>query len=369
MRELLKQRGTIYVHVGRFVSQLVKLVCDDVFGRSNFINEVTWKRSHAHGDTGQGARHFGRVTEALLIYGKSQSFKWNPQYVAYSDEILARDYKYTDEETGERYRLMPVDGPGGAAKGNPHYEFLGVTGYWRYSKATMQGLYERGEVVVSKTGKSLSRKRYLKDAAGTPVTDLSGMTFNRISPTSSERLGFETQKPESLLERVILTSSEEGDLVGDLFCGSGTTGAVAERLGRRWVMADLGSFAIHTSRKRLIELQRALHTDGSRTVHSTSQPRTLRAPVVAEGAAEGRGRGASASRPGVLQGRDSANTPSSPAPRPQRRRRSATSIRSTRSSLEMRPAVSQGRRRRRCERRLLPLVGVRDGPAARVQSP
>lgn len=203
MRELLNERGTIYVHVGRFIAHMVKLVCDDVFGRSNFVNEITWQRSHAHGDTGQGARHFGRVTESILIYSKGETFKWNPQYVPYSDEVLARDYKYTDEETGERYRLMPVDGPGGAAKGNPYYEFLGVTGYWRYSKKTMQQLYEQGEIVVSKTGKSLSRKRYLKDAAGTPVTDL-WTDVNRISPTSNERLGFDTQKPESLLERAAL---------------------------------------------------------------------------------------------------------------------------------------------------------------------
>lgn len=262
MRDLLSERGTIYVHVGRFVSHLVKLVCDDVFGRGRFINEVTWKRSHAHGDTGQGAKHFGRVTESLLIYAKSEAFDWNPQYLPYPQEVLDRDYKYVDDETGERYRLMPVDGPGGAAKGNPHYEFLGVSGYWRYSKETMQRLYDEGEILLSSTGKSLSRKRYLKDAAGTPVTDLWD-DVNRISPTSNERIGYETQKPESLIQRVIRTSSSEGDLIADFFCGSGTTGAVAEKLGRRWLMADLGRFAIHTSRKRLIEVQRELHAAGS----------------------------------------------------------------------------------------------------------
>jgi hypothetical protein len=148
---------------------------------------------------------------------------------------------------------MPVDGPGGAAKGNPHYEFLGVRGYWRYSKERMQKLFETGEIVLSSTGKSLSRKRYLEDAKGTPVTDLWD-DVNRISPTSNERLPFATQKPEALLERVIQTASEPGDLVADFFCGSGTTLAVAERLGRKWIGCDLGRFAIHTTRKRLLNI-------------------------------------------------------------------------------------------------------------------
>ena len=262
LRELLNERGTAYVHIGRNISHAVRSLCDEVFGREHFLNEVTWKRSHAHGDTGQGATHFGRVTEAILIYSKTLDVNWNAQYVPYSQEILERDYKYVDESSGERYRLMPVDGPGGAAKGNPYYEFLGVKGYWRYSQVRMQALHDAGEIVLSRTGKSLSRKRYLRDAAGTPVTDLWD-DVNRISPTSSERLGYETQKPEALLERIIRTSSAPGDLVIDAFCGSGTTGAVAERLGRRWLMVDLGRFSVHTTRKRLIDVQRALHADGA----------------------------------------------------------------------------------------------------------
>jgi adenine-specific DNA-methyltransferase len=149
---------------------------------------------------------------------------------------------------------MPVDGPGGAAKGNPHYEFLGVRGYWRYSQSTMQQLYEAGEILLSSTGKSLSRKKYLDDALGTPVTDLWD-DVNRISPTSSERLGYATQKPEALLRRVIETGTDPGDLVADFFAGSGTTMAVAEQLGRRWIGCDLGRYSVHVSRKRLLEIE------------------------------------------------------------------------------------------------------------------
>ncbi|MDE2617793.1 MAG: site-specific DNA-methyltransferase, partial [Burkholderiales bacterium] len=143
MRELLADTGSIYVHLDWHVGHYVKLVLDEVFGKDNFVNEIAWKRSHAHGDTGQGATHFGRVTEGIYFYGRSEKRTWNPQYDPYTDAILDRDYKYTDQATNERYRLMPVDGPGGAAKGNPYYEFQGVKGYWRYSQEKMQSLWER----------------------------------------------------------------------------------------------------------------------------------------------------------------------------------------------------------------------------------
>ncbi|NJC27911.1 hypothetical protein GGR27_003430 [Lewinella antarctica] len=125
----------------------------------------------------------------------------------------------------------------------------------------MQDLYEKGLIVVSSTGKSLSKKKYLKDAKGTPITDLWD-DVNRISPTSNERVGYPTQKPEALLERIIKASSNEGDLIADFFCGSGTTAAVAEKLNRKWIATDLGRFAIHTTRKRLIGVQRELKESG-----------------------------------------------------------------------------------------------------------
>ena len=258
MRDLLADDGSIYIHMGKTVAHYVRLACEDVFSRENIINEITWKRSHSHADAGQGAKHFGRVTETILLFKKSENVIWNTQYQAYTETILDRDYKYSDDNG--RYRLMPVDGPGGAAKGNPFYEFLGVRGYWRYSKQTMEDLYNKGEIVLSSTGKSLSRKKYLEDAKGTPVGDLWD-DVNRISPTSQERIAYPTQKPEALLERIIKASSNEGDLVADFFCGSGTTLAVAEKLSRKWIGSDLGKFSIHTTRKRMIGVQRALKAE------------------------------------------------------------------------------------------------------------
>jgi adenine-specific DNA-methyltransferase len=259
MHQLLSEDGSIYVHVGWQVASLTQMILNDVFGSHNYHNTISWKRSHAHGDTGQGATHYGRITDYIFFYSKNEKFQWNAQYNDYTDEILKRDYKYTDSKGV--YRLTPVDGPGGASKGNPHYEFLGVNGYWRFSKERMQELYDLGEIVLSSTGKSLSRKKYLEDAKGTPVADLWD-DVNRISPTSAEGIGYPTQKPEALLERIIKASSNEGDLIADFFCGSGTTAAVAEKLGRKWVTTDLGRFSVHTARKRLIGVQREQQAAG-----------------------------------------------------------------------------------------------------------
>ena len=250
-RELLSESGTLYLHCDWHKSHHLRCLLDEVFGSENCHNVLTWKRSHAQGNTGQGAVHFGRVSDTIFIYSKTGRPVWNPQYVPYTDDILNRDYKYVDKKTGDRYRLMPVDGPGGASKGNPYYEFLGVTGYWRYSKETMQALYDKGEIVLSSTGRSLSRRRFLKDAMGTPVTDLWD-DLNRVSPTSNERLDYPTQKPEVLLERIISNSSNPGQIVVDFFMGSGTAQSVAMKLGRRFIGADINLGAIQTTSARLI---------------------------------------------------------------------------------------------------------------------
>ena len=257
MRELLSDSGTIYLHCDWHQSSHLRCVLDELFGPINCHNIITWKRSHAQGNSGQGSEHFGIVTDTIFIYSKTEHPIWNQQYVEYSQETIDRDYKYTDEATGERYRLTPVDGPGGASKGNPYYEFLGVSGYWRYSKETMQKLYDAGEIQLSSTGKSLSRRKYLKDAKGTPVTDLWD-DLNRVSPTSSERLDYPTQKPECLLERIIKTSSNPGSIIFDCFMGSGTTQAVAMKLGRRFIGADINLGAIQTTTKRLLSVAKEL---------------------------------------------------------------------------------------------------------------
>lgn len=252
IHKVLKNTGSFYLHCDSTMSHYLKLVCDLVFGNSNYINEITWKRSHAHGDTGQGAKHFGRVTDVLLYFVKSKNAIWNSQYEPYTEEALKRDYKYVDERTGRKYRLAPLDGPGGAGKGNPFYEFLGVQGYWRYSQERMQRLFDEGRIVKSKTGKTISQILFLDEAKGKSVDNL-WLDLNRIAPNSNESLGYPTQKPITLLERVLKTSSNEGDLVADFFCGCGTTIAAAQKLNRNWIGADISHLAIKLILKRLTD--------------------------------------------------------------------------------------------------------------------
>lgn len=253
IHELLAEDGTLFLHIGSNVSHYAKILCDEIFGADAYTNEIIWRRAHAHGDTGQGAQHLGRLHDTILLYKKGQRGTWNPQFTPYPEEVILRDYKGVDEETGRRYQLMPIDGPGGKAKGNPRYEFLGVTRYWRFSRERMEELYEEGRIVQTKPGTVPRQKRYLDEMPGLALQDI-WMDIGPVQGQSLERVGYETQKPEALLERILLLATDPGDLVADFFVGSGTTAAVAEKLGRSWIACDLGRFAVHTTRKRLLNI-------------------------------------------------------------------------------------------------------------------
>jgi site-specific DNA-methyltransferase (adenine-specific) len=250
LHRVLKLTGSLYLHCDATASHYLKVILDSIFGGRNFINEVIWKRSGAHSDRAQGSKHFGRLHDTLLVYAKSPDYVWNQLYEKHSEDYLAAHYKYVEPETGRKYDLTDITGPGGAAKGNPYYEVMGVTRYWRYSKERMQELIEAGRIIQPKPGAVPRYKRYLDEMAGKPVQDI----WDDISPINSqakERLGYPTQKPEALLERVIKTSSNEGDIVLDPFCGCGTTVNVAERLHRRWMGIDITHLAIGLIRNRL----------------------------------------------------------------------------------------------------------------------
>jgi adenine-specific DNA-methyltransferase len=252
--ELLEDGGAFYLHCAPNVSHYLKVICDEVFGAEAFVNEIIWKRQTAHSDVAQGAVHLGRLHDVLLLYAKGALATWNMQFTPYDEEYVAAKYPYVEEETGRHYGLWDMTGPGGEAKGNPRYEVMGVTRYWRYSEERMQALIEEGRVVQPSAGAVPRFKRYLDEGAGVPLQDI-WLDVSAINSQAEERLGYPTQKPLSLLERVIALSSNEGDLVCDLFCGSGTTAVAAERLDRRWIVADLGRFAVHTTRKRLLSVQ------------------------------------------------------------------------------------------------------------------
>ncbi|MGK7904159.1 MAG: DNA methyltransferase [Hormoscilla sp.] len=259
--ELLSEVGSIYVHCDWRMNSYIRQIMDEIFGTENFINEITWKRAHTiKGNFGQGKDSLDSNTDSIFAYSKTEKRNFNPLYLPYSDEYVDKFYKYIEPKKNRRYRLISMIGPGGGGKGNPRYEVMGVTRYWRYSEATMQDLISKGMVVQTKPGSVPQRKQYLDEGLGVAIQTLWD-DINALGASSSEREDYPTQKPEALLDRIIQASSNEGDLVADFFCGSGTTGAVAERLGRRWLMCDLGRFAIHTSRKRMIELQRKLHNE------------------------------------------------------------------------------------------------------------
>ncbi|MGH8469218.1 MAG: DNA methyltransferase [Gammaproteobacteria bacterium] len=261
MRDLLAEEGSIYVHCDWRVTAHIRAIMDEIFGTQNFVNEIIWKRSGAHSDTGQGAAHLGRLHDTVYLYKNSEKSQLYMQYEPYAEDYLASAYKHVEAETGRRYRIDNTSGPGGTSKGNPFYEFHGVKKYWRYSWETINRLYAEGRLIQTKEGGDWGYKRYLDEMPGVPIQDV----WSDISPLqsqSAERLGYNTQKPERFLDRVITLSSNEGDLVADFFCGSGTTAAVAEKLGRKWICADLGKFAIHTTRKRLIQVQRELKESG-----------------------------------------------------------------------------------------------------------
>ena len=251
LHRVLKPTGSIYLHCDPTASHYLKLLMDAVFGAGNFRNEITWKRtSTVKGNFGQGTKFWPRDADVLLFYAKSGKYYFEQQFEAYSQDYVDKAYRHIEPGTGRRYRLVSMIGPGGAAKGNPRYEVVGVTRYWRYSEERMQELIDQGLVVQSKPGGVPHRKYYLDEGKGVPIQSVWDNIGN-LQASATERLGYPTQKPEALLERIIRASSNEGDVVLDPFCGCGTAVAAAERLNRRWIGIDITHLAITLIRHRL----------------------------------------------------------------------------------------------------------------------
>lgn len=258
IRELLSDTGMIFLECDPTRGHYIKIILDEIFGQDNFVNQIIWKRTFSHGDMGQGAKHLGRLHDNIFLYRKSANLKLNTVYTPYSEKYINDFYKYTDE-TGRKYRLVSLLGPGGAAKGNPYYEFLGVSRYWVHSKAKMQELYEKGVIIQTKPGSVPQKKRYLDEAPGVPLQDI-WVDIAAVQGGALENQNYPTQKPEALLERVILIGSNPGDIVFDCFMGSGTTQAVAMKLGRRFIGADINLGAIQTTTKRLVGVANELNS-------------------------------------------------------------------------------------------------------------
>ena len=253
LHELLSDTGSLYVHLDWHVAHYAKIILDQVFSYANFQNEIIWKRKTGRGQT-KIARNFGTQTDSLFFYSKSESSTFENPIKPLRKEYVEKFYRHYDPD-GRRYRIDNLAAP--SYSPTLIYEYKGYQPPekgWAISKQKMEQWETEGRLHFPKNKNGrIQRKRYLDENKGEVVQNLWD-DIPIVAPQGKERLGYNTQKPEALLERIIKASSNEGDLVLDCFCGSGTTAAVAEKLNRRWIACDLGRFAIHTTRKRLLAI-------------------------------------------------------------------------------------------------------------------
>ncbi len=253
LRRVLKPTGCIYLHCDPTASHYLKMLMDAVFGPSNFKNEISWKRTTTKSDYRQGATNWPRIRDVILYYAKDAQSPgvFHQPFAAYTAEYMDDKYRHRDPD-GRRYMLDKLTAPGMGTRGHPTYEFMGVIRPWVYNKEKMERLLVEGRIVQPAPGKVPRYKRYLDEVPGVAIGDSWG-DISAINSMATERLGYPTQKPETLLERIINASSNEGDTVLDPFCGCGTTIAAAQKLNRQWIGIDITHLAITLIRSRLTD--------------------------------------------------------------------------------------------------------------------
>ena len=250
LRRVLKPTGSIYLHCDPTASHYLKVLMDAIFGSGLFQNEITWKRTHAHGDS---RRRFANVSDALLFYAKGPNHLFDRQYVPYTDDYVKQYYRHADAD-GRLYQLVSLRSP--SPRPNLTYDYKGYKPHpngWAVSREKMGQLDAEGRLhFPAKPGGAIREKYYLDEMPGVAACDI----WDDIPPISAhaaERLGYPTQKPEALLERIINASSNEGDIVLDPFCGCGTTIAVAQKLNRQWLGIDITHLAMTLMKRRLAD--------------------------------------------------------------------------------------------------------------------
>lgn len=281
LKELLSPTGTVYLHCDPSRNSYLRLVMDEIFGTDAFLNEIVWKRQAAHADEKQGATHYGRIHDTIYCYRRvGPGATWNQQFEPYEQQYIDQAYRHVEADSQRRYRRgdLTARKPGGDTSyewrikrpdsSSPEawqadltdewrtpvdgWIYQGVRPYagryWAFSRGNMAVFAQSGRLVYAKSGMP-EYKRYLDEMTGRPVQDV--ITNIMLGASSGEREKYATQKPEALLSTIIRTSSNPGDIVLDCFIGSGTTAAVAQRLGRRWIGADINKGAIQTTIKRL----------------------------------------------------------------------------------------------------------------------
>jgi site-specific DNA-methyltransferase (adenine-specific) len=250
LHRVLKPTGSLYLHCDPTASHYLKLILDTVFGPQHFRNEIVWQRTNVHSDS----KTWSQVSDIIFFYTRSAAFTWNPPYAPHSERHLQTKYANVDEN-GRRYTLDNMTSPN--PRPNMMYEWKGHTSPangWRYSRETMTRLDEEGRIWYPDDKSKRPRlKRFLDEMPGTLIGNI-WTDINPINSQAAERLGYPTQKPLALLERIISASSNPGDVVLDPFCGCGTTVAAAQKLGRRWIGIDITHLSIALQKYRLKEM-------------------------------------------------------------------------------------------------------------------
>ena len=238
LRRVLKDTGSLYLHCDTTASHYLKLTLDAIFGRSNFRNEVIWRRTTAKG---LAKNRFASNHDVILAYGKASKSTWNPQFEEHDPEYVKKFYRHVEPDTGRRYALDNLINPN-KDRPNLEYEFLGIHRVWRWTKERMQKAYDEGRIVQSKSGAVPRQKSYLDEQQGRAVDD-TWTNIKAVQAQARERVGYPTQKPLALLDRIIQASTNPDDVVLDPFCGCATTLVAANRLERQWVGIDLSAKA------------------------------------------------------------------------------------------------------------------------------
>ena len=243
MHRVLRDTGSIYLHCDSHAGHYLRLLLDAVFGEDNFQADITWKRTTAHSD----AHRYGANTDSILFYSRGDRWTWNPQFQSYDDGYIKSHYRFKDS-TGRLYRTDNLTA-GGLSGGGYQYEWNGVTRVWRCPPERMTELESKGRIRYTSKG-TAEYIRYLDEMPGVPLQEV-WTDIPPINARAKERIGYPTQKPLALLERVIKASSNENDLVLDPFCGCGTAVDAAAKLGRRYLGIDISGIAVRVMEQRL----------------------------------------------------------------------------------------------------------------------
>ncbi len=253
IHELLAPDGAIYVHLDWRKCHYVKAILDEIFNESNFQNEIVWQRLSARSDS----KTYNHIHEVIYYYTKTQDFTFNTQYSEYSKEYIKKFYRFKEKD-GRLYSIADLTARGisGGESGKPwrNIDPSKLGNHWKVGVSKLDELDKEGKIYWPLKGKMPRLKMYLDERKGRPLQSI-WSDISLVQYVSSENFNYPTQKPETLLERIINSSSNEGDIVLDAFAGSGTTCAVAEKLGRRWIGIDCGKLAIYTMQKRMLSLK------------------------------------------------------------------------------------------------------------------